>query len=233
MLHYYDDVLTLSELGLNSEYIAIITGLNKKYVSEKYPSVNAARKIPGQRDIAIVEMLLRKKSAVAVLKKFEGYDLNLLFEAVQDKIISFNVETGFDEDFVRMISEGLSLRNTCLLFAEANGGYTPDHSSIRRRMIKKSLFDKEIPVKTSMGIKDKGLCLRLVRKHNLRPVIEDFMRLYYRFFDSFKPNQVFSILYNAADLEINKCSACGKEIFGSKYNRFCNSCRRRVSYRSA
>ncbi|MEC9492019.1 hypothetical protein [Flexistipes sp.] len=248
MYKYCDDIKRLIDMGLNPEYISELSNCRVQYLRKNYQyskkvcvKINLGKRKPSIKDVTIAHKLLKRgHSITSVLSKFAGrYDVNYIYESLKDKFgysPEPDIETQFFEDCVMLLKSGLSLRNCAKLFEEANEGFTPDHSSLRKRLIKVGKYvcpEDYTSDKRLMGRKEKILCLKIIKKYNLAPTLEDFISLYFKYFTEFKPNDVFKILINSAQLEVRKCNICLKEIIAERYERVCKSCKRKNKYKEA
>lgn len=248
MYKYCDDIKRLIEIGLKPDYISELSDCRVQYLRKNYQytkkaclRINLGKRKPNIKDITIANKLLKRgHSIVSALNKFSGkYDINYIYESLKDKF-GFSpkpeIETQFFDDCVLLLKAGLSLRNCAKLFEEANEGFTPDHSSLRKKLLKINKYvcpENCAANKKLMGRKDKALCLKIIKKYNLAPNLENFISIYFRYFLEFKPNDVFKILINSKELEVRNCNMCGKEIITEKYERVCKPCKRKNRYNDA
>ncbi|KAA0257520.1 hypothetical protein FHQ18_09260 [Deferribacter autotrophicus] len=242
MLKYSDVVQYLKQKGLKNKYIAEMTGLSCSYIRQYYGNddCNHTKKKPNAREIKIASILItkRNKSFIDVVEIFsDKYDINVFYESLADEIKkqSLNIVDSFFEDASKLLKLGLSLRQVCKLFEVANDGFTPDHSSLRKHLIKKGIYTKVVNLTTQdkkLTLRDRKKILFFIRKNNLKLRIEDFMLLYSKFSDV-HVKTLFELLENSENYEVKKCICCGKEyLFKDKKFRLCPQCRNKASYES-
>lgn len=244
MYRYADDIERLVNMGLKPEHISEISGIRTytltsmyDYTEKKYTKANIGKKSPDKKDIEIARRLLKRGwSLIRVLERFKNKNINIIYEALRYKYnheIAPDIEESFFENCTLLLQAGLSLRNCAKLFKEANEGFMPDHSSLRKRLISLNMYVSPGEIsgnKKKLQNRDKILCLKLIKKHKLRARVEDFVSLYFRYFREFKPNDVFKLLNNADDLQVIECSLCKKTVIGKTFQRYCNLCRRTKTF---
>jgi len=244
MYRYADDVERLVNMGLKPEHISEISGVRAytlacsySYSEQKCIKINMDKKRPDKKDIEIARRLLKRGwSLIRVLERFKHKNINIIYETFRyeyNYVPAQDIERSFFENCTLLLQVGLSLRNCAKLFTEANEGFIPDHSSLRKRLISLNMYvlpNKISKNKKKLKNKDKILCLKLIKKYNLRPVVEDFTSLYFRYFRDFNPNDVFKLLDTSNDLKIIRCSICGKTVVGKQFQRYCNLCRKTKTY---
>ncbi len=150
MLRYNDLVANLFESGLKYEFVTQITGLTMKHLKDNY------KECP-QREILYKVKTATFKAAIKLLEympidkvflNYKYYDVNLLYQGGlvlrYGVVIAVDTEDLLNKDIMTLVKHGLSFRNCSLLFVESNFGFIPDHSSIRRKLIKAGLYKDEI-----------------------------------------------------------------------------------------
>ncbi|MGA1847252.1 hypothetical protein [Deferribacter abyssi] len=237
MLKYDEIIRFLKKRKLLNKHIAEITGLSISYIQQNYGLDKCyVAKFPNKRVIEIAKLLIikRGKNFLEVLKILSEYDANILYESLSDILDKqyLNVVDIFFQDASKLLQLGLSLRQVCKLLEYANDGFTPDHSSLRKTLIKKGLYNPKIINLNSQKItlRDKKKILLYIQRNNLKLRIEDFMLLYSKFSDV-HVKILFELLENSENYEIKKCICCGKEyLFRDKKNRLCSNCRNKTSF---
>lgn len=246
MYRYCDDLETLIDIGLKPEHISELFGCAVSYLNEQYSynknvclKKNIGKRSPNAKDITIAYKLLKRgMSILRILNKFKDkYDVNIIYETLKDKydcnFTNIHSEV-FLDDCALLLEHGLSLRNCAILLTEANKGFCPDHSSLRKRLVKMNKYIlADVSSKKTMGNKDKILCLKIIKKYEYTACIEDFIKIYFRYFFEYKANDVCRILINAKDLNIITCNICKKPAIAEKYQKFCKRCRKKDAYQSA
>jgi len=240
MLKYSDVVQYLKQNGLKNKYIAEMTRLSCSYIKQYYGNddCNYHKKKPGAREIKIAKILITKKGKyfLDIIKIFsDKYDINVFYELLADEIKkqSLNIVDSLFEDASKLLRLGLSLRQVCKLFEAANDGFTPDHSSLRKRLVKRGIYSKVVNLSLqgkTLTLRERKKILLFIRKNNLKLKIEDFMLLYSKF-SYVNARILFELLENSENYEVKKCVCCGKELlFKDRKSRLCPNCRRKANY---
>lgn len=203
MLRYNDLVANLFESGLKYEFVTQITGLTMKHLKDNY------KECP-QREILYKVKTATFKAAIKLLEympidkvfflNYKYYDVNLLYQGLVLRygvVIAVDTEDLLNKDIMTLVKHGLSFRNCSLLFVESNFGFIPDHSSIRRKLIKAGLYKDEISLikeKRSLKKNEIILCHKIIKLNGYKLDLYDFVQLYFKYFYDIKPNAVFKIL---------------------------------------
>ncbi|MDK2792863.1 MAG: hypothetical protein PWQ25_1726 [Deferribacteres bacterium] len=244
MLKYSDVVQYLKQNGLKNKYIAEMTGLSCSYIKQYYGNdenaCNALKRKPNAKEIKIARILITKrgKNFLDIIKIFsDKYDINFLYESLADEIKkqSLNIVDSFFEDASKLIKLGLSLRQICKLFETANDDFIPDHSSLRKHLIKRGIYEKDVNFSSqnkTLTLRERKKILLFIRKNNLKLKIEDFILLYSKF-SNINVKALFESLEKSEKYEIKKCMCCGKEyLFRDRKSRLCPYCRNKANYGS-
>jgi hypothetical protein len=220
---------SLIDSGLTPINVSEITRVSRtvlqRIYEEEHVTLKCALRAPTEREVTIALMLMKRENFDTVLSRFTDVDPNILYDMIKDRgVIPFiDIKRAFSYKCSRLIREGLSFRNLSLLCAEMNDGVAPEPAALRRRIlndgfsIKKDNDNKRVPTDF-----EKATCLRYIQLLKYRPVLDDFVKIYfYHSFSEYRANNIFRMLLKSNELHIHECLICNSRFIGTRHVRFC------------
>jgi len=237
MLRYNDLVANLFESGLKYEFVSEITGLTMKHLKDNYEESTQRENLYSIKAVTFKAAikLLEDIPIDKVFLNFKYYDVNLLYQGLVLRYgidLSVDTEDMLNQDILKLIKHGLSFRNCSLLFIESNFGFIPDHSSLRRKLIKAGLYKEGISlIEEKKGFNKNKilLCYKIIKLNGYKLNLYDFIQLYFKYFYDIKPNAVFKALCDSEGKTIRKCIVCGEHVAMNEGERYCSACRTKAA----